>query len=172
MLSLSRSFVLLGALIVSASAYAERPLLWLDEGVNLNGRQFEIAPVTEVDRQADDTGATSSLQQKLTEHLAVLGVLASAARADGNRVIVVCRVMKYAGGSVAGRWVGGGLGAAYIIVRVMLLDGGSHALLGDMVSVQEIAGGGLFSIGAEKTVVSNAAEEIANAIAQRQKAAR
>ena len=37
-------------------------------------------------------------------------------------------------------------------------------LLGDMVSIQEVRGGGLFSIGAEKAIIRDAAEEIVSGI--------
>jgi hypothetical protein len=74
--------------------------------------------------------------------------------------------MRYAAGSVAGRWVAVPEGAAYIVVRAMLLDANSHSLVGDMLAVQEISAGGLFSIGAENTIVIDAAHDITKALVQ------
>ena len=167
-----RSIVVLGTLLAAVPAYAASPLLWLDQGVDLSGRQFHVAPVTAVDRAAEDEGATRILHEKLSGELAALGLLASATGDGTRRVIVTATIMKYAQGSVAGRWVQTPEGAAHIIVRVMLLDAESRALLGDMVSVQEVSSGGLFSIGAEKTVISDAAKEIARGITERLKPAR
>lgn len=172
MLHIVKLLVVVGMLIASASAHADRHILWLDEGVDLGSRRFSVANVTANNPGAEDMSAARDLQENLISKLTALGVLASTNEATEHTVVVDCRIMKYASGSVAGRWIGGRVGAADIIVRVTLSDNVTHVLLGDMVSIQEVRGGGLFSIGAEKAIIRDAAEEIARGISDRLNQAR
>lgn len=80
-------------------------------------------------------------------------------------------LVHYVPGSVGGRWVGFGGGAAICIVRISLIDGQTGAQIGDIVVADQVGGGGLFSIGAEKrilhTVARKTAEELAKILGAR-----
>jgi hypothetical protein len=159
------SILALLILAMPLAAVADAAPLWLEDGADLAGKPLYLAPVTAAGPQVDDA-VLREVQDALRHELVESGALDPSAPAPAGGITLQCRVMRYAPGSVGGRWLGGRFGAAYIVVRAMLLDASSRALLGDMLSVQEISAGGLFSVGAEHTVVGDAAREIAASVAQ------
>jgi hypothetical protein len=148
-------------------ALADEPLLWLSEGVDLHGRTFTVRSVTALDPHAEEGHVSETLRTELTKGLAQLGVLDSSDEASPRLVWVSCEVKRYSAGNVAGRWIGGKFGAAYIVVLTKLTEPRSQEVLGEMVTAQEVAGGGLFSIGAGSTIITDATDEIVKAISQR-----
>jgi hypothetical protein len=148
-------------------ALADEPLLWLPEGVDLHGRKFTVHSVTALDPRADEAHVSESLRTELTKSLAQLNILDASDDVSLRSVWISCEVRRFSAGNVAGRWIGGKFGAAYIVVLVKLTDPQSQEVLGEMVSAQEIAGGGLFSIGAGNTIVSDAADNVIKAISGR-----
>lgn len=79
---------------------------------------------------------------------------------DPNAIVIELRVLLFQEGSTFGRWVGAGLGVAYAVVYAAFSKQGQPPGA-EMVTVSDIGGGGLFSAGAEKTVLEDAASEIA-----------
>jgi len=141
---------------------------WLAQDANFLGvRQVEFHPVL------DDTGkhfdsdaagkATQALQQKLTQ----AGMtMVDPGGPVPQRIVVKTHLVFYQPGSVGGRWVGFGGGAAVCILRTRLTDGNSDRLMGDLIGAYQVQAGGLFSAGAEKRVPAAAAELLANRILQ------
>jgi hypothetical protein len=76
-------------------------------------------------------------------------------------VVVDLRVHLYQEGSTFGRWLGGGAGAAYAVVHATFRKPG-QPVGAELLTVSVIGGGGLFSAGSEKTVLEDAAHEIAS----------
>jgi len=148
-------------------AFADEASLWLSEGVDLNGRRFAVDPVTTIDPRAEEEHAVDKLRTELAKGLAQLEMLDTGDKAPPRSVRISCEIKRYSAGNVAGRWIGGKFGAAYIVVLVKLAEQESHQLIGEMVAVREIAGGGLFSIEAGSTIVTDAADEIVKAISNR-----
>ena len=139
---------------------------WLANDANFLGvRQVVLHPVL------DDTGnrydldaavkATQALQQKLTQ--AGITIVNPGGPAP-QRIVVKTSLVFYQPGSIGGRWVGFGGGAAVCILRSQLIDGNSDRLLGDLIGAYQVQAGGLFSAGAEKRVPAAAAELLANRI--------
>lgn len=78
--------------------------------------------------------------------------------ADNSQAIVVdVSIHLYQEGGTLGRWLGGGGGAAYVVVRAAFRKGGK-AIGAELMTVSAIAAGGLFSAGAEKTVLEDVAD--------------
>jgi len=150
--SAAASAVRFAVLLVAAwsvgLALADEAVLWLSEGVDLHGRKFTVHSVTALDPRADEAHVSDSLRAELTKDLAQLNMLDASDDASPRTVWISCEVRRFSAGNVGGRWIGGKFGAAYIVVLVKLTDPQSQELLGEMVSAQEVSGGGLFSIGA------------------------
>lgn len=107
----------------------------------------------------DDTGRPVSfeiapyLREQLRQRLTKAGFSESGS-ADAVRIDVSIRL--YQEGSTFARWAGGG--AAYCVAHAHLRRGAAEA---ELVVTSVLSGGGLFSVGAEKTVLEDVAHEIA-----------
>lgn len=139
---------------------------WIAQDAKFIGlRELEFHPVI------DDTGklyeldvagkATEALQQKLTGAGITLIDPGSPA---SEHIVLETSLVFYQPGSVGGRWIGFGGGAAVCILRSRLIHGDSEHLLGDLIGAYQVQAGGLFSAGAEKRVPVAAAELLANRI--------
>ena len=162
------SVLLLSALIngVAHAGMNDGLVEWLAQDAKFLGlRQLEFHPVI------DDTGklyeldvavkATDALQQKLTE----AGIaLTDPGSPTPERIVLETTLVFYQPGSIGGRWIGFGGGAAVCILRSRLIHGDSERLLGDLIGAYQVQAGGLFSAGAEKRVPVAAAELLANRI--------
>lgn len=76
-----------------------------------------------------------------------------------NAIVIDLRIHLYQEGSAFGRWLGGGAGAAYAVVHASFRKQ-EQPTGAELVTVSIIGAGGLFSAGAEKTVLEDAAHEI------------
>lgn len=139
----------------------------MDEGVSLQGwNHVQLQPVSNDTGQVFETPVETLILDTLSEELAEAGVTVLAGdRTPLQKTIrVSTSLVHFESGTVGGRWVGLGSGAAICIIRVKLTEPDSGQLLGEMVSANTIGVGGLFSIGAKKTVARNVAREIAKAL--------
>lgn len=76
-----------------------------------------------------------------------------------NAIVIELIVHLYQEGSTFGRWLGGGAGAAYAVVHATFRKR-DQSIGAELLTVSVIGGGGLFSAGAEKTVLEDTAKEI------------
>jgi hypothetical protein len=98
------------------------------------------------------------LSEQIRERLAASDLKAGFSE-DANVVVVDISVHLYQEGHTFGRWVGGGAGVAYTVVQATFHKRG-QPIGAELLTVSVIGGGGLFSLGAEKTVLEDAATEI------------
>ena len=87
--------------------------------------------------------------------------------AEGEYLLLNAKMERYEGGSVFGRWIGFGQGAAVCALKVDIIDGRSGNKVGDVAATQTIKGGGLYSIGAENYIVDRCADSIASGISEK-----
>lgn len=80
---------------------------------------------------------------------------------DDNVVLVDINVYLYQEGSTFGRWLGGGAGAAYVVIHAIFRKRG-QSIGAELLTVSVIGGGGLFSAGGEKTVLEDVATVVAS----------
>lgn len=78
-----------------------------------------------------------------------------------NSIVIDLRLHLYQEGSTFGRWLGGGAGAAYAVVHATFRKRG-QSIGAELLTVSVIGAGGLYSAGAEKTVLEDTANEIAS----------
>jgi hypothetical protein len=139
----------------------------MDEGVSLQGwNAIQLEPVSNDTGQIFETPVETlilgTLSKKLTE--AGVALVARDGTPPQKTVRLSTSLVHFEPGTVSGRWVGMGSGAAICIIRVILTDPDTGQLLGEMVSANQIESGGLFSVGAGKSVAKNVAREIAEAL--------
>ena len=160
--------ILLGFLpLAPAQALVSGAIVWMDEGVSLQAwNAVLLGPVSNDTGQTFETPVETLFLDTLTEKLTEAGIVLVAG--DGTppqkSVRLSTSLLHFEPGTVGGRWVGMGSGAAICIIRVRLTDSDTEQLLGEMVSVNQIEAGGLFSVGAGKSVAKNVAREIAEAL--------
>ena len=139
---------------------------WLAHDANFTGlRQLEFHPVVDHTGKSYDLDVAAKASQALQQKLTQAGItLTDPGGTPPKRIVLETRVVFYQPGSVGGRWVGFGGGAAVCILRSRLIHGESTRLLGDFTGAYQVQAGGLFSAGAEKRVPSAAAGLIAKRI--------
>jgi len=103
----------------------------------------------------------SYLREQVRQHLTRNGFKEDASE-SANAIVVELDIHLYQEGSTYGRWLGGlvSKGTAYAVVQVSFHKNG-RTFGAELLTISVIGGGGLFSAGAEKTVLEDAAEEIA-----------
>ena len=101
---------------------------------------------------------TAYLAEQVRQRLSVGGITVVDSAGD-DAVIVDITIHLYRQGSAFGRWLLPGAGATYAVVQAELRKPG-QAMAADLLAVSVIGSGGLYSIGAEKTVLEDVADEI------------
>jgi diadenosine tetraphosphatase ApaH/serine/threonine PP2A family protein phosphatase len=139
---------------------------WLAPDASFLGvRQVEFHHVLDDTGKRYDLDAAGKATQALQQKLAQSGMtMVDPGGSVPQRLVIKTRMVFYQPGSVGGRWLGFGGGAAVCILRSQLTDGNSGRLLGDLIGAYQVQAGGLFSAGAEKRVPIAAAELLANRI--------
>jgi hypothetical protein len=145
---------------------AAPPELSLQPGASLSGvKLLAVAPVS------NDTGQTFELDIAgiLTDDLASALRLKGYTVTDTNSaspapVIVQCNFISYAPGNAFQRWLAPGLGPTVATVKTLLIDKNTGDVLGGMVTRKEVTRGGLFSVGAYRSILQGVAREVAEAI--------
>jgi len=125
----------------------------------LGAAQVYLAGVENETGHAASYDAASYLADGIRQRLSAAGVTVVRS-GDANAVVAEISIHLFQEGSAFGRWLAAGVGAAYVVVQAHFRRGG-EAASADLMTVSVIGAGGLYSAGAEKTVVDDAADEIA-----------
>jgi len=139
---------------------------WLAQDATFIGvRQLEFHPAINRTGHEFDFDVAAAVTQALRDQFTKAGlVLISPGGAEPLRVVIKSSMEYFQPGTVGERWVGFGGGSAACILRIQLFDGQSNRQLADIIGAYQIQAGGLFTIGAEKTVPKSAAKLIADRI--------
>ncbi len=124
----------------------------------LGASRVQIATVQDESGHPASFDILNYLSGRIREQIAA-GGLTVASSDDAAAVVADVSVHLYQEGGTFARWLGGGLGAAYVVVQASFHKPGQPTG-GELVTVSVIGGGGLFSAGAEKTVLDDAAEQV------------
>lgn len=172
---LMRSAIILASLISlippidGCFAGEEEPIIWISDGASWkSSRDFVLHPA------ANDTGNTYQLDisgmvtNTIRSDLTSLGFNVfdprDAGQTSGPSIHV--SIVFYQPGNIGGRWLSLGGGAAICIIRTKLFDRELEDQLADIIVADQIASGGLFSVGAEKTVLERTALKVARELAR------
>lgn len=128
----------------------------------LGTSQVRIGQIRYESEHEPSFGLKNYLTEQIQHELSSAG-LKAASTGDDGAVVVDITVHLYQEGSTLGRWLGGGRGAAYAVVRATYHKAGQPASA-DLLSLSVIPAGGLYSLGAEKTVLQDVAEDIVSVL--------
>jgi hypothetical protein len=157
---------LLVVLIVESGCATGRPMAWVEAGASLaQYRQVEIPPVTNDTGQAYDFDVAGTLTEKIRSRLTDKGYgVRGEGAAQGAVLVLKTRLTAYEPGSAAKRWLAPGHGATHCTVRVSLIDQQSGKPVGEIIVAKAVSEGGLFSIGADKSILDVVALDIAETL--------
>ena len=158
------------ALPLQVSIAAEREaIVWLAEGVSLKGyKQLELHPVINDTGKNYEFDVAALMTQTIRSNLELAGleVLEPNENPQRNVIGLQNRLVEFIPGSVGGRWVSFGLGAAVCILRTLVVDDASGEIVAEIISAKVVDEGGLFTAGAEKTVPKGVAKRAAGEVAE------
>jgi hypothetical protein len=139
---------------------------WLSDEADFSDvRVIELYATTNATGKFLDKDIIDGITETLRKKFKDAGiVLKDSGSNEKPGIVVKTSVVHYEGGSVGGRWIGFGGGAAICILRSNLLDTETGNLLGDLIAVHQVDVGGLFSAGAHHTVPKSSAKKIARRI--------
>ncbi|UCH49169.1 MAG: hypothetical protein JSU95_05110 [Betaproteobacteria bacterium] len=146
----------------------EEAIVWIADGVSIEGNDnLELYPTsndTGNEFEIDVTGLlTNATRTELKK--AGLNVVDHVAGRHTADVGLRLSLVHYQSGSVGGRWVGFGEGAAICIIRAYLFDSASEQQIADIIVAEQVGSGGMFTVGAEEYVLENAARKITEELA-------
>ena len=172
LLALALAAIVLAAAALSLGGCAPgKPLIYVDPAAASQGyRTVVIADVKNGDTSEAPAELLDRTGKRLGEQLKELGFSVQSDQVSPDTqdyLVVVATMQQYEGGSVFGRWLPTGAGAAKCTLQVELLDGRSGKKVGDVASTQVISGGGLYSIGAGDYIVDRCADSVASGVAEK-----
>ncbi|MCK4586801.1 MAG: hypothetical protein KAU29_05640 [Gammaproteobacteria bacterium] len=144
-------------------------IVWLADGVSIKDtKQVYLYPITDDTDSKRDHDITHSLANTIRDELGREGLNLTEIKNNilPNNFALKINIVLLRTGSVGGRWVGFGGGAAVCILRTYLIDGPSGKIVGDIVVAKQVSTGGLFSAGADKYIPSMAAKQTAKELAE------
>jgi len=143
-------------------------IVWLADDVSIsNLKQIELYPVSlNIDEKYDDK-LPLTISNKIREELKKLGVSVTDITADNlpKKIALKINLVHYQPGDIGGRWIGFGGGSAICILRGMLINGPTGEVIGEIIVAKQVSGGGIFSIGADKSVTNRAAKQVSKELA-------
>ena len=161
--------IIIMTLLCNTIAYAATTkgiVEWLSADADFsNVRVIELHAATNATGKFLDKDIIDGITETLRKKFKDAGiVLKDSGSNEKPGIVVKTSVVHYEGGSVGGRWIGFGGGAAVCILRSNLIDAETGYLLGDLIGTHQVEVGGLFSAGAHLTVPKSSAKKIAERI--------
>lgn len=142
--------------------------IWLEHGISLtNIEHVTLLPAADAtDSKKLSPAALQEVTSIIEQRLKKGGLTAASDNQSllANSIKLKVSVTKFNAGSAADRWIMPGAGATECIIRATILDPESNAVIGEILTWKSVSSGGLFSLGADKTVPKSAAESIASSL--------
>ena len=162
---------LLCLLIFQSGCATGKPMAWVEQRVSLSRyRQVDVAPVSNDTGKEYDFDVTGTLTEKIRSKLTDKGYAARGAGTGRDAVLVLKpRLTAYEPGNAAKRWLAPGHGTTHCTVRVSLIDQESGKPVGEIIVAKAISQGGLFSIGADRSILDAVASDIAETLGDKMK---
>lgn len=146
----------------------EEAIVWVADSISLVGNDtIELYPTSNDTGNEYETDVTGPLTNVTRTELKKIGVnvVDHVAGRHTDDVALQLSVIHYQPGSVGGRWVGFGEGAAICIIRAYVFDGASGDQLADIIVAEQVSVGGMFTVGAEHHVLEKAARKVTDELA-------
>ncbi len=154
--------------LVIASGCATKPDISIEAGSSLTKfTQVEIAQaVNETGNSANDSVALT-FGSDLREAFRSEGVTVTDSSQPEGTLLVKPSLIHYEAGSAIARWILPGMGRTQASVSALLLDKATGKSLGDVAASDQVAAGGLYTIGQDRLILSRLANGFAKDIAAR-----
>lgn len=151
---------LLSVRAAEASLLSERyAASWAPAGFfPLNDTPVQVLVIRSEARAQASFDYAAYLAEQVRQRLSARGIRVVES-AGTNVVVVDIAIHLYQEGSALGRWLLPGGGATYAVVQAEFRKAG-EPVGADLLSVSVIASAGLYSVGGEKTVLEDVADEI------------
>jgi hypothetical protein len=120
------------------------------------GTRIEVGTVTNETGQTFEVNLEQLLTEALTEKLKTEGMLW--AGGDGNKIVIISKILEYDEGNAFKRWLLPGWGATVLSVQCDLTE--ANRLVGSVDARRTVSAGGGYTIGAWRTIFANLAEDI------------
>ena len=159
----ARFFIIAAAALLTAcESVPEGSPTWVRENAKLD--EYRMVKVEDVLNESGNDAA-EKVTVKLTGYLkAGLGekgfVIANDDESESKVLVVRTRLIAFEAGSALARWAAPGAGKTQCTLQTTLLDSQTNQKLADFISDPVVAGGGLFSIGAEHWIQKSCAGDI------------
>lgn len=158
-------------LLLLCGCVAAKPMVSMEKGVSLKTYKiFEVAPAINETGETFEFDVTGELTQKLKSRLKEKGYIVAEennSEASENVLVLQNSLMDYKPGNAFGRWLMPGAGVTQATVKTSLIDKKTENIIGEMVTSESVAAGGLYSVGAYKQILDTIAKGIANEIDKR-----
>jgi len=158
-------------LIFLGGCYAATPMVRMEKGESLaTYKIFKVTSTVNETGKKFEFDVAGELTQQIKSKLKEKGYKINC-ETDTQEVCLVIksRIITYEPGSVAKRWILQGTGKTRATVRTFLIDNKTENIIGEIVTSEEVSGGGLFSAGADKWILEVIAKGITNEIDKRVK---
>ena len=140
------------------------PIVWLADDVSLKGyTQVILYPVSNDTGERFEFDVAAAIADSVRTALSEAGLQIidhDESESEDDALILKSSIVFYAPGSVGGRWIGMGGGAAVCILRTYVIAKDSDEIMGEIIVAKQVATGGLFSAGAGKSVPDRTAREM------------
>ena len=148
-------------LTVLTGCASTKPKVWIDKDVVLKEyTSFEILPATNDTGKTFDFDIADKVTKRINERISAKGFLLAQPGAEGKVMVIKTSITSYEPGSVIGRWLAPGAGKTQCVIKSTLTSKETGKILAEMVASEAIAGGGFYTIGADKYIINMAVDGI------------
>ncbi len=147
---------------------ATQPDVAVEPGVSLTKFTWvEVAFVTNQSGSSENDEVAQTFRRDLVAALQSEGVAVADSGPAAGTLVVKPALAHYEAGSAVVRWLLPGAGRTQASVSAALEDKATGESVGDLAASDEVAAGGLFTIGQERLILSRLASGFAKEIAKR-----
>lgn len=158
----------LAAVVTLAAGCSTQPDIAVEQGVSLTKyTRVEVAPGANETNDASNDQASRNFRDDLAAALQSQGVPLADSGAPGGTLMVKPALVHYEPGSAVVRWILPGAGRTQASVSASLEDKASGESVGDLAASDQVAAGGLYTIGQDRMILSRLASGFAKEIAAR-----
>jgi hypothetical protein len=166
-----KRYLILTLFVMIAGCETTKPMVRMEEGRSLaKYRTVNVLPVMNKTGETFELDVTAELTHYLKSRFRDKGyMIVEGSEAQGSTLVVKSSILAYKPGSASKRWLFPGAGATQLTVKTLLIDEKTGETIGEMVTAESVAGGGLFSVGADKSILKVVAKAIVDYIDKRAK---